>query len=205
MVVPNPILFLDCGLERLGKRSTTVIQPLRDLDTDRCYNLAMHFHTVMVRLKNGAPELSEDPTPVLPPALIRSEQLWRDRGRRQTWPKDHWAFVRAAIEPVLYAKIEPESEHYANGLLNPKGAIQARSIELSSVSFENGPLPTISGYAQFQLTFDRAFTDSGELYDWMDATDWMDWSLCFGFRLEDGSEWDVTYDHAGIDFELIVP
>ncbi|MBP2497024.1 hypothetical protein ABID82_007075 [Methylobacterium sp. PvP062] len=106
---------------------------------------------------------------------------------------------------MIYARIEPEPEHYQHGLLNPKGPIQATAIELSSVSFENGPLPTISGCAQFQMTFDRAFTDTGEFYDWMEATDWLDHALSFGFRLQDGGEWDATYDHAGIDFEIVTP
>jgi hypothetical protein len=163
----------------------------------------MHAHTVMARLKNGSPDLSEDPAPILPPALIQCEQLWKDRGRRRSWPKDQWALVRRTIEPMLYARIEPELEHYANGLLNPKGVIQARAIELSAVSFENGPLPTITGYARFQLTFDRAFRDTGGLYDWMESTDWLDYALCFGFRLGNGDEWDATYEHGGIDFELI--
>ena len=115
----------------------------------------MHPHIVMVRLKNGAPDLTEDPAPLLPPALIRCEQLWTGRGRRRSWPRDQWQFVRATIEPLLYARIEPEDVHFANGLLNRTGAIEARSIALSSVSFEDGRLPTISAYAQFEMTFDR--------------------------------------------------
>lgn len=165
----------------------------------------MHVHTVMARLKNGSPDLSEDPAPTLPPALIQCEQLWKDRGRRRSWPKDQWAFVRATIEPLLYARIEPESEHRENGLLHPERAIQARSIQLLSCSFENGPLPIISAYAEFQLRFDRAFNGTGELYDWMESTDWLDHALCFGFRTEDMSEWDATWEHQGIDFELIDP
>lgn len=164
----------------------------------------MHIHTVIARLKNGEPDLSEDPAPVLPPVLIHCEQLWKNRGRRRSWPKDQWAFVRKAIEPLLYARIEPEPEHYENGLLNPRGAIQPQAIELSSVSFESGPIPTISGYAWFQMTFDRAFADTGSFYDWQEQTDWLDWGLCLGFRFEDG-EYDATYDHAGIDFEIVAP
>ncbi len=143
--------------------------------------------------------------PILPLAIFQCEQLWKDQVRRRSWSKDQRAFVRGAVEPLLYARIEPESEHRENGLLHPERAIQARSIRLLSCSFGNGPLLTISAYAEFQLRFGRSFENTGELYDWMEATDWMDWSLCFGFRLEDGSEWDVTYDHAGIDFEIIVP
>jgi hypothetical protein len=165
----------------------------------------MCIHTVMVRLKNGSPDCSEDPTPILPPALIQCEQIWKDRGRRRSWPKDQWAFVRRTVEPLLYARIEPESEHRQNGLLHPEKAIQARSIQLLSCSFENGPLPTISGYAQFQMTFDRVFTDTGEFYNWMEATDWLDHALSFGFRLQDGGEWNAIYDHAGIDFEIVTP
>lgn len=71
----------------------------------------MHVHTIRVRLKHGLPELSEDPAPNLSPTLIQCEQLWRDRGRRRSWPKDQWAFVRRAIEPLLYARIEPEPKH----------------------------------------------------------------------------------------------
>ena len=165
----------------------------------------MHIHTVIARLKNGMVDLTEDPTPILPPAIFQCEKLWQDRGRRRSWHKDQWAFVRRAVEPLLYARIEPEAEHYAGGLLHPRGAIQAQVIELTSVSFENGPLPIISAFAQFQLTFDQSFKDTGELYDWMEATDWLDWSLCFGFRLQDGGEWDATWEHQGIDFELIDP
>ncbi|MFB0487684.1 hypothetical protein ABIE45_000270 [Methylobacterium sp. OAE515] len=111
--------------------------------------------------------------------------------------------MRRAIEPLLYARIEPESEHRENGLLHPERAIHAQAIELSSVSFDNGPLPTISAYAEFQLTFDRVFTDTTQFYDWMEATDWLDWALCLGFRFEDGGEWDATWEHSGVDFEIV--
>jgi hypothetical protein len=163
----------------------------------------MHIHTVTVRLKNGMPDLTEDPTLILPPAIFQCEHLWKDRGRRRSWPKDQWHFVRRTIEPLLYARIEPEPEHRKNGLLHPERAIQARSIQLLSCSFENGPIPTISGYAQFQMTFDRAFADTGAFYDWQEQTDWLDWALCFGFRLQDGGEWDATWEHQGIDFEIV--
>lgn len=123
---------------------------------------------------------------------------------RGSWPKEQWAFVRRAIEPLLYARIEPEPEHYAGGLLNLRGAIQAEAIEVSSVSFENGPIPTITAYAQFQMMFDRAFADTGAFYEWQKQTDWMDWALCFGFRLEDGGEWDATWEHGGVDFEIVM-
>ncbi|WCS26544.1 hypothetical protein LOK46_06830 [Methylobacterium sp. NMS14P] len=106
---------------------------------------------------------------------------------------------------MLYATIEPESEHRQNGLLHPEKTIPARSIQLLSCSFENGPLPTISAYAEFHMTFDRTFTDTGQLYDWQEQTDWLDHALCFGFRFRDGGEWDATYDHAGIDFEILTP
>lgn len=165
----------------------------------------MHSHAVLARLKKGVPDLSEDPAPILPPALIQCEQLWKDRGRRRSWPRNQWAFVRRTVEPLLYARIEPESEHRDKGLLHPESAIQARSVQLLSCSFENGPLPVISAVAEFQLTFDRAFKDTGELYDWQEQTDWLDHALCFGFRLQDGGEWDATYDHAGIDFEIVTP
>lgn len=164
----------------------------------------MHLHTVTARLKNGMPDLTEDPTSVLPPAIFLCEQLWQKRGMRGSWPKEQWAFVRRAIEPLLYARIEPEPEHYAGGLLNLRGAIQAEAIEVSSVSFENGPIPTITAYAQFQMMFDRAFADTGAFYEWQKQTDWMDWALCFGFRLEDGGEWDATWEHGGVDFEIVM-
>ncbi|MGH1569848.1 hypothetical protein ACRAWG_03255 [Methylobacterium sp. P31] len=164
----------------------------------------MHTHTVVVRLKHGLTDLAEEPVPLLPPALIQCEQLWKDRGRRRSWPQDQCAFVRRTIEPLLYARIDPEPEHYANGLLNPKGPIKAKAIELSSVSFENGPLPVISAYAQFEMTFDREFTDTEHFYDWMELTDWLDWVTAFGWRLEDG-EYDATYDHGGLDFEIVAP
>ncbi|TXN39498.1 hypothetical protein [Methylobacterium sp. WL7] len=159
----------------------------------------------MARLKNGSPDLSEDPAPILIPTLIQCEGLWKDRGKRRSWPNNQWSFVRRTIEPLLYARIEPEPEHYDGGLLNPRGVIQAQAIELSSVSFENGPIPVISAYAQFQMTFDRAFADTGEFYEWQEQTDWMDWALCFGFRFEDGGEWDATWEHGGIDFEIVTP
>lgn len=163
----------------------------------------MHVHTIIVTLKNGSPDLSEDPTPVLPSALLRCRQLWQNWGRRRSWPQEQWAFVRGAVEPLLYARIEPEPEHYAGGLLNPKGPIQAQAIELLSCSFENGPLPIISGYAQFQMMFDRAFADTRQFYDWQEQTDWLDFALGFGFRLQNGGEWDATYEHGGIDFEIV--
>ncbi len=165
----------------------------------------MHTHTVSVWLKHGSPDLTEDPAPLLPPAVIQCEQLWQGRGRRRSWPRAQWEFVRRTIEPLLYARIEPEPEHYAGGLLNPRGAIQAQAIELSSVSFENGPLPIVSGYARFQMTFDRAFADTAAFYEWQEQTDWLDWALCYGFRLQDGGEWDATYEHGGIDFEIVAP
>ncbi|MGU3546668.1 hypothetical protein [Methylobacterium sp. A52T] len=165
----------------------------------------MHLHTVMVRLKNGSPDHSEEPTPILAPALIQCEQLWKDRGRSRSWPQVQWTFVKEVVEQLLYARIEPEPEHYGNGLLNPSGAIRAQSIQLLSCSFVDGPLPTISAHATFQMSFDRAFADTGELYDWMEETDWLDHALRFGFRLQDGGEWDATYDHAGIDFEIVTP
>jgi hypothetical protein len=164
----------------------------------------MHKHTVIVRFKNGTPDLSEEPAPVLPPAIMQCEQQWKDRGRRRSWPRDQWAFVRRTIEPLLYARIEPEDVHHENGLLNPKGPIKAQAIELSSVSFENGPLPTISAYARFEMTFDRKFADTAAFYDWQEATDWLDWTVAFGWRLEDG-EYDATYDHGGLDFEIVAP
>lgn len=165
----------------------------------------MHRHTISVWLKHGSPDLSEDPTSILSSALIQCREMWRDRGSRESWPNNQWRFVRRTIEPLLYARIEPEPEHYDGGLLNPRGIIQAQAIELSSVSFENGPIPVISAYAQFQMTFDRAFADTGEFYDWQEQTDWLDWALCFGFRFDDGGEWDATWEHGGIDFEIGTP
>jgi len=159
----------------------------------------MHIHPVIVTLKSGSPDLSEDPIAPLPLALLHIEQLWKKRGRRRSWPKDQWAVVRKTIEPLLYARIELEDVHHKKGLLHPGTAIQARSIQLLSCSFENGPLPIISAFAEFQLTFDRSFKDTEELYDWQEQTDWLDWSMCFGFRLQDGGEWDATWEHSGID------
>lgn len=163
----------------------------------------MHTHTVSVRLKNGSADPSDNLGLNLPAAFILCEQLWKDRGNRRSWPKDQWAFVRATVEPLLYATIDPEHEHYDNGLLNPRGTIYSRSVELSSVSFENGPIPVISAYARFQLTFDRWFSDTGEFYDWQEQTDWLDWATNFGWRFEDGSEYDAAYDNSGIEFEII--
>lgn len=159
----------------------------------------------MVRLKNGSPDRSEDPTPILPPALIQCEQLWKDLGRSRSWSQVQWTFVKGVVEQLLYARIEPEPEHRKNGLLHPEKAIQARFIQLLSCSFENGPLPTISAHATFQMSFDRAFADTASFYDWQEQTDWLDYALCFGFRLQDGGEWDATYDHSGIDFDIVTP
>ncbi|WP_457105587.1 hypothetical protein [Methylobacterium sp. P5_C11] len=112
--------------------------------------------------------------------------------------------MRHAIEPLLYARIEPDPGHYAHGLLNPKRQIQANAVELSTVNFEHGPVPIIFGYAGLQLAFDRAFTDAGEDYDRMKAADWLDWPLCFGVRVVDGGEWDAADEHGGIDFEVVI-
>jgi hypothetical protein len=165
----------------------------------------MHLHTVIVRLKNGSPDHSEEPTPILPPALIQCKQLWKDLGRSRSWSQDQWAFVKGVVEQLLYARIEPEPEHYDHGLLNPRGAIRAQSIQLLSCSFADGPLPTISAHATFQMSFDRAFADTASFYDWQEQTDWLGYALCFGFRLQDGGEWDATYDHSGIDFDIVTP
>jgi hypothetical protein len=110
--------------------------------------------------------------------------------------------VKTTVGPLLYATTDPEDEYYENGLLNPRGTIRSQSVKLSSVSFENGPIPTVSAYAQFQMTFDRAFTDTAHFYDWMEATGWLDWAVCFGWLFEDRREWGATYDHAGIDSEI---
>ncbi len=157
----------------------------------------MHLHTVTARLKSGMPDLTEDPTSVLPPAIFLCEQLWQERDKRHSWPKEQWAFVRRAIEPLLYARLKPEPEHRENGLLHPERAIQALSIQMLSCSFENGPLPIISALAEFQLSFDRSFKDTKGLYEWQEQTDWLDWALCFGFRLQDGGEWDATWSTMG--------
>ncbi|MGH1573131.1 hypothetical protein ACRAWG_23755 [Methylobacterium sp. P31] len=163
----------------------------------------MHAHTVSVRVKNGSWDPSDDLGLILPAAFIRCEQLWKGRGDRRSWPKDQWAFARDAIEPLLYATIDPEDVHYDNGLLNPRGTIYSRSVELSSVSFENGPIPIISAYARFELTFDREFKDTAAFYDWQEQTDWLDWGTNFGWRFEDGSEYDAAYDNAGIELEIM--
>ncbi|MGE8131363.1 hypothetical protein ACQKQD_30750 [Methylobacterium sp. NPDC080182] len=55
------------------------------------------------------------------------------------------------------------------------------------------------------MRFDRAFADTSSFYDWMESSDGLDHALCFGFRLQDGGEWDATYDHSGIDFEIVTP
>ncbi|MHB2207557.1 hypothetical protein [Methylobacterium sp. CM6257] len=163
----------------------------------------MYRHTVVARLKNGSPELPLDPTISLPAALTQCEQLWKERGGRTSWPREQWSFVRKVIEPLLYATIDPEDVHYAGGLLNARGTIRSQSVELSSVSFKNGPLPTISCYAQFEMTFDREFDDVAGFYDWQEQTDWLDWGTNFGWRLEDGSEYDAAYDNVGIELEII--
>ena len=161
----------------------------------------MFPHLVAARLKNGSPELSLDPTINLPPDLIRCKQLWDRRGKRGSWPRDQWAFVRATVEPLLYATLDPDPVHYDNGLMAPRGTIRSSAVGLSSVSFEHGPVPVISACARFELTFDRVFTSTAALYDWMEGTDWLDWGTNFGWRLPDGSEYDAAQHNDGLEFE----
>lgn len=111
--------------------------------------------------------------------------------------------MRASVEPLLYATIDPEDVHYENGLLNTRGTIRTELIELSSCSFENGPVPIVSAYALFELNFDRRFVDTEQFYDWQEQTDYFDWCTNLGWRFEDGSEYDAGYDNAGIEFEFL--
>lgn len=163
----------------------------------------MHRHTISVRLENGRPDLSDDPALVIPPQLLRCEQLWKDRGKRRSWPKSQWAFVKAAVEPLLYATIDPEDVHYVNGLLHSRDTIRSQAIELLSCSFESGSVPIISAYARFELLFDRLFDDTEQFYEWQERTDWLDWATNFGWQFEDGSEYDAGYHNSGIEFEII--
>lgn len=163
----------------------------------------MRRHTVIARLKNGSPEFPLDPTINLPAALTQCERLWKNRGRRRSWPKDQWRFVRKTIEPLLYATIDPEDVHYGNGLLNVRGTIRSQSVELSSVSFESGSLPTISCYALSEMVFDREFRSTAEFFDWQEQTDWLDWATNFGWRFGDGSEYDAACDNGGKELDVL--
>lgn len=163
----------------------------------------MYRHSISVRIKNGCPDLSDDPEVQIPPVLFQCEQLWEGRGRRKSWSKDQWAFVRASVEPLLYATIDPEDVHYENGLLNTRGTIRTELIELSSCSFENGPVPIVSAYARFELSFDRQFADTEQFYAWQEKTDWLDWATNLGWQFEVGSEYDAGYDNTGIEFEVL--
>lgn len=165
----------------------------------------MPSHTILARLKNGSCEttLSDDPTIIIPQAFNDCRGLWERRGKRQSWPQDQWTFVSASIEPFLYATIEPEDVHYKNGLLNPRGTIHAQSVELTSVSFENGPIPIVSASALFLFSFDRRFRDNAAFYDWQEQTDWLDWGTNFGWRFPSGDECDAAQTHDGIELELI--
>lgn len=166
----------------------------------------MHRHTILAHLKNGSCEttLIDDPTIIVPQVFNDCRELWDRRGKRQSWPKDQWAFVRASVQSFLYATIDPEDVHYDNGLMNPRGTIRAQSVELTSVSFEKGPIPIISAYAQFMFSFDRRFRDNAEFYDWMKATDWLDWATNYGWRFTDRNEFDAAETHDGIEVELLV-
>ncbi|WP_449411629.1 hypothetical protein [Methylobacterium komagatae] len=147
---------------------------------------------------------TNDPTIVIPQAFLDCRSLWDRRGRKRSWPKDQWTFVRASIEPFLYATIDPEDVHYENGLLNRRGTIHAQSVELKSVSFKNGPIPIISSVASFTLFFDRQLAHNEAFYNWMEATDWLDWGVNFGWRFGDGNEFDAAETHDGIELELLI-
>jgi hypothetical protein len=90
----------------------------------------MHTHTVWVWLKHGSPDFTEGCPTILPPALIQCREMWRDRGGRTSWRKDEWAFVRRSIEPLLYAAIDPENEHYEGGDLT--GILDRASCEITA-------------------------------------------------------------------------
>lgn len=168
---------------------------------------AIHRHTVLAHLKNGSSETipTADPTIVIPPAFHDCRALWDRRGKVRSWPQDQWAIVRVSIEPLLYATIDPEDAHYDNGLLNPRETIQAQSVQLSSVSFENGPIPIVSAIACFELILNQELTDTEQLYDWQEETDWLDWCVNFGWRFPNGSEYDAAETHDGIQLELLSP
>lgn len=173
----------------------------------RCSSPALHRHTVLAHLRNGSCEIgtTDDPTIVFPQAFHDCRALWERRAKASSWPEDQWAFVRASIEPWLYAALAPEDAHYDNGLLNPRGTIHAQSVELTSVSFENGPIPIVSAIGCFELILDRELTDTEQLYDWMERTDWLDWFVNFGWRFPGGGELDAAETHDGIQFELLRP
>lgn len=167
----------------------------------------IHCHTVLAYLKNGCSEIetTDDPTTIIPQALLDCRALWDRRGRVRSWPRDQWQSVKASIEPSLYATIDPEQSHYDNGLLNPRGTIHARSLELTSLSFENGPIPIVSAIAHFELILDRPIGDTEQLYDWMGKSEWLDWCVNFGWRFQNDNEFDAGETHDGIQFELLRP
>ena len=71
--------------------------------------------------------------------------------------------------------------------------------------FRGWPTPHHLGVCAVRDDVRPAFGSTAEFYDWQEQTDWLDWAVYFGFRLADGGEWDATYNHAGIDFEILAP
>lgn len=71
-------------------------------------------------------------------------------------------------------------------------------------SFESGPIPIVSAYARFVLSFDRRFRDNAEFYGWQEATDWLDCGINFGWRFPSDYEVDAAETHDGIELELII-
>ena len=165
----------------------------------------MPTYTLSARLKNGWFDHTIEPDSIIPQAMIDCKALWDKRGRRRSWPKDQWAFVRAAIQPMLHGTIDPEDEHYDGGLLNPRGTIHSQSVELTSVSFVKGSIPTVSVYAYFELSFDKQFKDSWEFSDWQEATDRMEWCTNFGWLFPCGNGYDAGEENAGIELQLLIP
>ena len=165
----------------------------------------MPIYTLSARLKYGWFDHTAEPDIIIPQAMIDCRVMWEGREKRWSWPKDQWSLVRSTIEPMLHGTIDPEEEHYAGGLTNPVGTIHSQSVELTSVSFEKGPIPIVSAYAYFELSFDKQFRDGWEFSDWMEATDRMEWCTNFGWLFPCGNGYDAGEENAGIEIQLMVP
>lgn len=163
----------------------------------------MPTYTLSARLKNGWFDHTAEPGIIIPQDMIDCRAMWDGRGKSRSWPKDQWASLRSAIEPMLHGTIDPENEHYDGGLLNPRGTIHSQSVELTSISFEKGPIPIVSAYAYFELSFDKQFDESWDFSDWMESTDWMEWCTNFGWLFPCGNGYDAAENADIITIQLL--
>lgn len=165
----------------------------------------MPVYTLSARLKYGSFDHNAESDIIVPQAMIDCKALWDKRGKRRSWPKDQWKFVRATLEPMLYGSIDPEDVHYNGGLINTRGTIYSKSVELLSVSFENGPVPDISAYAYFDLQFRQQFADEDAFGDWMENTDSLEWATNFGWRFPSGDEYNAADLTGDIEVQILLP